>query len=288
MIAESPTFGVMISPLLGFPVQWNWGGSDTSVFLAPGQRLVIPGMIARARTEWGNQKWQFLGPQTTATRQRLRVMCEADGPLLVQRWTGYDDVTNNTAIALPVIGKIYTGNSEDFVFEDETTADFAILNNNAFNAKITIEAIFDAPLIASGLSDLLKFENTVWSGFKLNGTGQGSFLGNRFNVSLTAGGYVEARGDVQYTGIAQHCQVVINTTATITSSGGLFVQRNGSTILTITTAQISAVGQHVFTFTVAQSVAATISIIGLTDIADPNRLFIFSGSGAYNATFSVI
>lgn len=143
-------FAAKLSSLRAFSVKWAWGSTTESMLLKAGQRLVIPGVIKTALTEWGKQKWKFLGTETIATRQLLKIQAEtADGNLLVQQWNGVQDVTELVA-SLPVVGKIYQGSNNTFLFTDETASDFAIYNAGALSAHLFVMAIYDAQLQATG------------------------------------------------------------------------------------------------------------------------------------------
>ena len=280
-MTAAPDYQVRISALPGYSVRFAWAGENSStLYLKPGERLVVPGYLNRDFTEWGNQKWKFLGLEQEASRQMLRVQCEVDGPLLVQKWNGYEDVTQNANLVLPIVQKIYTGTGNAFSFIDETQVDLAIYNPGTFPAKVFIQAVYDAPLQSVGQSGGIDWSQLVWTGH-VDSPGPGGvatsvFAGSGFSVSARGGGgssFCSARGDFVYTGPQQHCKATVTTTAGVLTNAGFFVKQDGATVIVPGTADIVALGVHVFNFTIAEGVNSAISIIGLTDIAQPNRLF---------------
>lgn len=166
--------------------------------------------------------------------------------------------------------------------------------------NFTVQALIDGSNCTKQFvinAQFINWDQTVWSliqvvaGGGAGGTATGNFLGRNFSVSGKGNGSpsakVEALGTLTYTGPAVNCKITITVTAQGGSPSGLFIIQDGVQRLLINSGL--TVGVHVFPFPIIAGVNSSITIIGLTDILDPARLFIFSSDSilwAWSATLA--
>lgn len=169
--------------------------------------------------------------------------------------------------------------------------------------SFTIQAAFDNGACTAAFTMhafIINFNNLAWSGI-INHVGGGggaassSFGGDTFTVLARGNGappgYVEAIGQMNYTGPTVNCQVTVNTTQGPTSNMGFNVIQDGLPVLQVDETTMGTPGPHVFNFTIAAGTGSLIQITGRTDILDPNRLFVYSfdnNTGAYIAQFAQV
>lgn len=141
-----------------------------------------------------------------------------------------------------------------------------------------------------GLLDWTLIKNVVGGG--VGGLGNGIYNGASFSVAAKGDssptGSTQALGTLMYTGPSVNCQVTVTVTASGTSSMGFIIRQDGVQKL-LSNLNATAPGVYVIPFVIAATVGSVITVVGLTDIGDPARLFVqSSGSvlGAYSGTLA--
>ena len=132
----------------------------------------------------------------------------------------------------------------------------------------------------------INWANVVWSLIKnhpgggAGGNGNGTYIGGSFTVTGNGTGvqvgYTEALGTISYSGPSVNGQVSVSVTGAGGNGMGFTILQDGIAKLSVTEAQLSAVGNYTFNFTIASTASSTITIVGRVDIGDPTKLFAYS------------
>lgn len=144
------------------------------------------------------------------------------------------------------------------------------------------------------------FSNIVWSLVSNVGVDTvGVYSGDTFNVStgIVAGRYTRALGTLNYTSAAPlACAVTVTVTQNSGVSGGFFFFVDGVQTAVVKVVENSVVilpvGVNVISLGTLPAGTHQVLIQGLIDIAQPSRLFSYSGGGgkqcAYSATLHLV